>query len=318
MKKQFRHKARVCAAVLLAGLTLFLTACTGNSRLKLASADQDGEYYRAAKELAKIIKGDAGLTVSVEETTGSAGNLRLLSNGDVQMAIVQSDVAERAYAAAPDSERVYSAIGGLYTEVCHIVVRADSDLYSVADFVGRRVSIGAEESGTESSALEILSAYGLTEQEATLTNLSYADASAALILGEIDALFCTGNVGMSVIKTLSRQTDIRLIPVSEDDLDQMNRVYNAYHINIIPAGTYTGQTEDIPAISVKAMLVVRNSVDEAAVKNITAAVSQKRTELVQTTYLAGDEALSYMTENIPIPFHAGAEAFFRENSDKNP
>ncbi len=278
----------------------------------MASADQNGEYYKVANEFAGDLKEDAELNVEVLETTGSYGNLRLLSGGYVQMAVVQSDVAAHAYTVASDSEKGYSAVGGIYTEVCHIIVRADSDIRSVADLVGKKVSIGAQESGTESSAKEILLAYGITESNAQLQNLNYSSASAALTYGEIDALFCTGNVGMTVIKTLSEQTGIRLIPVTAEDLDRMNQTMDVYHISMIPAGTYSGQTEDVPAISVAAMLVVSDSLDKNTVKKITQSLVNRRTSFVQTTYLKEDQAEEFVVSIIPIPFHPGAEEYYQE------
>ncbi len=302
---------RICAAFFSVMIAALLSAC-GTGNLKLASADKDGEYYKVANTLAADLKTDNQLQVEVLETTGSAGNLRLLAGGYVQMAVVQSDVASHTYSTAADSDKGYSAIGSLYTEVCHIIVKADSDIRSVADLTGKKVSIGAQESGTESSAKEILLAYGITEDNAALQNLSYSNASAALTYDEIDALFCTGNVGMSVIKTLSEQTDIRLIPVTAEDLDKMNKTADVYHISLIPAGTYSGQTDDIPAISVSAMLVVSDSVNEKTVKKITETLYNRRTEFVQTTYLSEDQAADFIVSNIPIPFHKGAEAFYQE------
>ncbi len=309
MKKRTDRK---WGAILLAAvMTVSLCACsTGN--LKMASADQNGEYYQVANEFARDLNQDAELNVEVLETTGSYGNLRLLSGGYVQMAVVQSDVAAHAYAVASDSEKGYSAVGGIYTEVCHIIVRADSDIRSVADLADKKVSIGAKESGTESSAKEILLAYGITESDAKLENLNYSNASTALVYGEIDALFCTGNVGMSVIKTLSEQTDIRLIPITAEDLDRMNQTMDVYHISMIPADTYHGQTEDVPAISVVAMLVVSDSLDKGTVKEITQSLVNRRPGFEQTTYLEEDQAEVFVVSNIPIPFHAGAGEYYQE------
>ena len=44
----------------------------------------------------------------------------------------------------------------LYTETCQLVVRADSDIQTLDDLSGHTVSIGAEESGTERNATQIL------------------------------------------------------------------------------------------------------------------------------------------------------------------
>ncbi len=56
------------------------------------------------------------------------------------------------------------AVAGVYEEACQIVVRADSEISTVEELEGHRVSIGEEESGTKQNALQILAAYGLNEK----------------------------------------------------------------------------------------------------------------------------------------------------------
>lgn len=60
-------------------------------------------------------------------------------------------------------ENKFCAVAALYTEACQVIVRADSDIQSVEELQGKTVSIGAEESGSEQNAWQILSAYGLNE-----------------------------------------------------------------------------------------------------------------------------------------------------------
>ena len=56
-------------------------------------------------------------------------------------------------------------------------MRADSDIQSIEDLQGKTVSIGAEESGSEQNALQILSAYGLNDRLVDTINLNYTDAA---------------------------------------------------------------------------------------------------------------------------------------------
>src|SRR3546814_20029794 len=57
------------------------------------------------------------------------------------------------------------AIARLYDELVHIVVPADSDVKTVADLRGKRVSLGDKGSGTLIDMRLILAAYDLSEQE---------------------------------------------------------------------------------------------------------------------------------------------------------
>ena len=127
-------------------------------------------------------------------TAGSVANLRLISDGYIDLAIVQADLLSDAYNATgtfadKKYQKGYKAVASLYTEACQIVVPADSDIQSMDDLEGKKVCIGEEESGTEQNALQILNAYGLNERLVDTVNLNYTDAAKKLKSGDIDCIF---------------------------------------------------------------------------------------------------------------------------------
>ena len=93
----------------------------------------------------------------------------------------------------------------MYTEVCQLVVRADSDIQSLNDLAGHTVSIGAEESGTELNAKNILEFAGMPSSIVQTKNLDYIDATNELKSGDIDAFFCTTGLTTTVIDELSKR-----------------------------------------------------------------------------------------------------------------
>ena len=88
--------------------------------------------------------------------------------------------------------RGFGAVAGVYEEACQIVVRADSEISTVEELEGHRVSIGEEESGTKQNALQILAAYGLNEKLVEEVSLNYTEAAKELENGTIDAFFLYG------------------------------------------------------------------------------------------------------------------------------
>jgi TRAP-type uncharacterized transport system substrate-binding protein len=69
-------------------------------------------------------------------------------------------------------------VAGLYPEVCQIV--AKSDIKDIHDLKGRKVSIGDEGNGTELNAVQILSAYGMSETDIDADHLSFGASVAVL------------------------------------------------------------------------------------------------------------------------------------------
>jgi TRAP transporter TAXI family solute receptor len=234
------------------------------------------------------------------------------------MAIAQADIINDAYYGVGMFEndkkyQGYSAVGGLYTEACQIVVRADSDIRSVEDLQGKTVSVGEEESGTEKNAEQILAAYGLSERLVTEVNLDYTDAVEQLKKKEIDAMFCTAGAYTTVIGELAKQCEIRFIDLDEKGIDKLMKSYDFYTECEIPENTYVGQTEAVRTVGVKAVLLASDKLSEKKVKEITEILFENKAELqyILPTDISLDE--SQATEGITIPFHDGAAVYYEEH-----
>ena len=153
---------RVMAAGAIMAVTLSLAGCgIGSDSVKLGAAGVGGGYYAFSNAFAQIASSeDEDLDFEVKVTSGSTANIRLLSDGYVDMAIAQADLVDAAYngTGATDKKRYrgYSAVASLYTEACQIVVRADSGIDNLDDLQGRKISVGEKESGTQRNAEQIL------------------------------------------------------------------------------------------------------------------------------------------------------------------
>ena len=106
-------------------------------------------------------------------------------------------------------------------------------------------------------------------KQKNLKNLNYTEAAAALKSGEIDAFFCTVGVQTTVVEELAKQTEIRLLPVGGTEADALIGAYDYYTPFVIPAGTYTGQTEDVETVGVRAVLLASDKLSADTVQKIT-------------------------------------------------
>ena len=169
------------AALLLAGCTSADTA----RRMRMGVAGEGGVYHAFGEGFAALENDSGNGAVELKNTAGSAANLRLLMGDYLQLAVAQADLVQDAYEQSgifqdEEMENKFCAVAALYTEACQVIVRADSDIQSVEELQGKTVSIGAEESGSEQNAWQILSAYGLNEKLVETINLNYEDAAAQL------------------------------------------------------------------------------------------------------------------------------------------
>lgn len=307
-------KRFLCASLLLTSV-LTVSSCSLNNDIRIGTGDVGGKYYSYGTALSQVIEEstDGKLTFKVRETAGSAGNMRLMKDDYIQLAFTQSDVLLDSYNGTGSFAEPFkdcAAIAGLYTEACQIVVAQDSDIETVSDLYGKRVSLGETESGVVQNAKQILSAYGLSEDMLDAQYLSFTDSAAALQNGDIDAFFCTAGTPTSAVAELARSGAIRILPVNGTEAERLIEQYPAYTPYVIEAGTYKNQTEDIETLGVKTLLVARGDLSDSDAEAITAAIFENSDEL--TYAIEGDSTFTpeSATENIPIPFHDGAAQYY--------
>lgn len=308
-------------AALLAGCmlaALLLTGCSAAEtvkRLRFGVAGEGGVYHNFGEQFAALENETSNGTIELRTTAGSAANLRLLTGEYLQLAIAQADLVQDAYNQtgifADEDGRGFGAVAALYTEACQVIVRADSDIQSIEDLQGKTVSIGAEESGSEQNALQILSAYGLNDRLVDTINLNYTDAADQLKAGKIDAIVITVGTPSPVVTELAGECGIRLLNVDGTAAQRLLSSYNAYREVTIPAGTYPGQDADVQTVGVKAVLLASDSLPAKQVQQLTELLFSSREALEEQLGLALDPETDAV-EGVGIPFHAGAAAWYKQ------
>ena len=308
--------------VLMSCLLFVMAGCSGHSKnLKFGAADIGGVYYSFASTFTQLADKEIdGYTFETKTTAGSVANLRLISDGYIDLAIVQADLLSDAYNATgtfadKKYQKGYKAVASLYTEACQIVVPADSDIQSMDDLEGKKVCIGEEESGTEQNALQILNAYGLNERLVDTVNLNYTDAAKKLKSGDIDAFFCTAGVQTTVINELSKQCKIRLVSLDQKGVSRLKKSYKFYTEYTIPAGTYVNQTKEIKTVGVKAVLLASDKLSEDTVKDITQILfkNQQQIQYALPVDISLDETTA--VDGITIPIQDGAAAYYKQHGN---
>ena len=294
---------------------LVLGGCAQTSEIRFGTAAEGGAYYAYGSAAAEIVSREAGVQFDVKQTAGAAANIRLLSEGYLQMAIAQSDVIADAWngrgAFADGARTGYGAVASLYTEYCHIVVRGDSDIQTVEDLYGKVVSVGEVESGAELNAEQILQCCGLSKELLQVRNYNYVQAAQALKNGEIDAFFCTVGLPMETVSKLAEEVPLRILSLMEKQTQRLVQTYDGYVRCTIPADTYSGQTEAVNTVGVRAVLLASDKLDSQTVSKVFNALLDNTAEL---SAAVGMETT--LSSDAPIPYHSGVVEYYKDNAGK--
>ena len=298
---------------------LFVMGCgkSANKNYIFATGGTSGTYYAFGGVIANLWNNNIeGVNVTAQSTGASAENLRLINRGEADFAFVQNDVMDYAYNGTDMFEGEilsnFSAILTLYPEVVHIAATKSSGIKSIADFKGKRVSVGDAGSGTEFNAKQILEAYGLTFNDIRKSNLSFKESSDGLQNGTLDACFIVAGVPNAALQELSLSSDMVLVPIGDMELREITAKYKYYTEINIPADKYNGVNTDTKAVAVKATIAVNNNIPEEDVYQMIKTLFDKQIDL-STAHAKGDELnINDAPKGISVPFHSGAKKYYEE------
>jgi TRAP transporter TAXI family solute receptor len=201
----------------------------------------------------------------------------------------------------------------LYPETVQIIVLADSDIESVADLAGQRVSVGALGSGVMANASQVLAAYGLSFDDINDFHLNFADSAAAMQDFNIDAFFVTAATPNTAVAELSRNRDLRILPLSEQGMANLMGEYDFYVRVTVTSADYDFVTEPVETVAVQATLIASlDTVSDDEAFEIVRSLIQNQPDV-----LAGHARGAYISlynaiQSISVPFHPGALQFFQE------
>jgi hypothetical protein len=205
--------------------------------LVLATGPRGAVFLEVGGDVAQAIRARSpGTRVQVLTTSATVDNLNLLATN-------RADLGFGAIDAVISDPRVrsggISTICRLYDSFLHLVVRDGSPLRQLSHLAGRRVAVGAAGSGTEFTAMRLLSATGI--QPAQLPRLGQAPAMQAVGDGAVDAAFSLTGFPTPAIKTLADRHRIRLIPLGEEYFRILDgSIPRVYGPAPIPEGAYPG------------------------------------------------------------------------------
>lgn len=291
-----------------------------------------GTYYPIGGLIADIISnppgarpcdkggscGVPGLVAIAQSANGSVANVNGIKSGALESGFAQSDVAYWAhtgtgiYDGQGEVENL-RAIASLYPESIHLVARKDSDIKSVRDLEGKRVSLDEPGSGTLVDSRIILEAFGLTEDDIEAEYIKPSPAVAKMRDGQLDAFFIVSGYPTGSVVELASAIDADLVPIDGPEVDALIEQYQFFTRDVIPAGTYEGIGET-NTLSVGAQWVVGAEVDEELIYGITSALWHDNARKLLDNGHAKGRAITPETalDGIGIPLHPGAERYYRE------
>ena len=259
-----------------------------------------------------------GLIASAVSSRGSVDNVNAIISGLRNSGFAQSDVAYWAYTGTgtmdgKEPAKDLRTIAALFQEHIHLVALKKSNINSVKDLKGKRVSLDEPGSGTYVDAKLILESNGLSTNDVKAEALKGKAATDALRNGKVDAIFVVAGFPTGAIVELASAVDIKLVPIDGAGAKALTSKYGFFSESPIPSGTYEG-VDAVNTVAVGAQWFTSAKEDTNLIYKITKALWNKESrKLMDVGHAKGktitpESALS----GVGVPLHPGAEKFYKE------
>lgn len=284
------------------------------SSMTIGTASQGGTYFIYGTGLGGLITQELGVNASGEVTGGPVQNSTLVETGDHLMGLVTMGPAYEAWTGvselAPGVEhKSLRALFPMYQTPFQVVTLASSGIESVADFDGKRVSVGPA-GGTAATYwpryFEIL---GVSPE------ISYSGANDAVSQvkdGLIDAFAFAAGVPIAAFAQIAAENDVNIFGFTPEQREQILAEMPEMAAFDAPGGLYDGFPDESPTVAMWNFAIAHQDMPESLAYEITKLVMENNDRMVQIHSAASETLPENADKNTFMPFHPGAVRYFDE------
>ena len=194
-------------------------------RVTLATGPAQSAYEEFGKRYAKALATE-GIEVILQPSEGSAANLQLLRDGQVDLGFVQGGTSTYTDA----DEASLTSLGSLFVEPLWLFYREDVAkkqkpavageepvLGSLTQLLGLRVNVGTAGSGVPNLMDKLLQSNRIEPSSLKLSNLEQTPATVAFLGGELDAIVFASAPESLMVQMLLQTPGVKLMNFAQSE-----------------------------------------------------------------------------------------------------
>ncbi|MBE8734336.1 TAXI family TRAP transporter solute-binding subunit [Aeromonas veronii] len=286
----------------------------GSQALTIGTGPLNGVYYPTGGAICRVLNAGHALhgdSCTVQSTRGSMANLKALDKGDVQLALVQSDVLHHAlHGTGPFSgqgtNNELRSLFRLYQESLTLLAAPNSGITTLADIEGKRVYPGNKGAGEQITSQALMAAMGWQPGQFAAYELkSDSEPLEGLCDGSLDAAFVVAGHPSLAVGDLISRCKVRLIPIEGEQIDTLLKQHPYYQRSRIAANLYPGQTTAINNIGMSAELVALASLPDPIVRTVRDTLLARVKQFSRLHPALSKVTLEQLQAHTELPLHAG-------------
>jgi len=259
---------------------------------------------------------DPSIEVRTRNTKGSTENVPMLEAGQLDLALVQGEVAHEALAGIGRPPSKLLIFAAMYTTPGMFVVRGDQPYRTIGDLKGKPVVWGARGSGLVVLARYVLEGLGLDmERDFQSTYLDRAGDGPAMVQDGRAAALWGGGTGWPGFAAVARGAQgARFIAPGTDERARIQARHPFLKTMSIPAGAYPGQADVIVSVGSWSFVLAKPDLPDETVYRLAKALHGGESKLAARLPQGRETTAANTVAAAPRPelIHPGARRYFRE------
>ena len=205
-------------------------------------------------------------------------------------------------------------LASLYPQYFQVVVRSDAKINSIADLKGKTLVAQPKGNTAELVTQELLAANGVSGSQLKISyQASYTDAVDMIKDGHAQAFTLGTTIPASSVMDLASARDVKLLPITDAEVNAMRKTNRGYIKQTIPANTYPKQDKPVDVIAYATHVVVACNLPEQTVYTMTKVMASSIKDMAAVNKAIGGLTVKAMAEDVGVPFHPGAAKFYKES-----
>jgi TRAP transporter TAXI family solute receptor len=283
--------------------------------VSLATATPGGGFPLFGGAAAEAInETDPTLNVVPRNTKGSAENIGLLEQGEVDIGLVAGEPAYEAFAGIGRPPTTNKIITAIYSNPGMFVVKRDSPAKSLSDLIGKPIAWGTHASGLNLLGRYVTDGLGLDrEKDFEPHYLDKAGDGPVMVAdGRVAALW-GGGIGWPGFTTVMKAGG-RFIGLTPEEIARVTAKHNFLKPITVPAGAYEGQAEPVNSVGSWCYILARHTLPDDVAYRLAKALHQGHAGLVKR--LAQGRETTPQNTKMAAPsaelIHPGVQKYLKE------
>jgi TRAP transporter TAXI family solute receptor len=307
-----RYLIKACIGVAV------LAIATGAARAQtygVASMQPGSINHTTSSAIAKVLKEKGGLNTLVQATAGETVIIAIVGKGEADFGMANAPEIEAAL--KNNGQPSLRMIGAVYTLKTGFWVRKDSNMHTVADLKGKRVTMGySAMRALDPLSRAILAAGGLTEKDIKPVLVPNVVRSADdFVAGAADMfMFAFGAPKVREVDANVGGTRFLAIPDKPGIEAARKIVPLGYLSNIAPGPIFIGVEKPMTTYTIDNLLFTHAKVPDAVVYKLIETMEANKPDMIAIAPNLREFSAAGLNKTYDFPYHPGALKYFK---DKN-